>query len=100
LHGRLRASSAYTARGAAGFVAETIGLVRAAGASGSLTLRADSGFYARTVVAACQPHGMRYSITTQLNKAVRKAITAIPADAWTRFPTGLEDGVDMARWGL
>ncbi len=37
-------------RGAAGFVTETIGRVCRAGATGQITLRADSGFYARPVV--------------------------------------------------
>jgi hypothetical protein len=96
LHGRLRGGSAYTARGAAGFVAETIGRVRAAGASGPLTLRADSGFYNRTVVAVCQRHSVRLSITVKMTKAVRKAIAAIPADAWTPIPYWLEDGADVA----
>jgi Transposase DDE domain group 1 len=96
LHGRLRGGSAYTARGAAGFVAETIGRVRAAGASGPLTLRADSGFYARTVVAACQRHDVRYSITAKLTKAVRRVIEQIPADAWTPIGYWLEDGADVA----
>jgi Transposase DDE domain group 1 len=96
LHGRLRGGSAYTARGAAGFVAETIGRVRAAGASGPLTLRADSGFYNRTVVAVCQRHGVRFSITVKLTKAVRRAIQQIPADAWTPIPYWLEDGADVA----
>jgi hypothetical protein len=96
LHGRLRGGSAYTARGAGGFVAETIGRVRAAGASGPLTLRADSGFYNRTVVAVCQRHQVRYSITVKCTKAVRKAIVAIPADAWTPIPYWLEDGADVA----
>jgi Transposase DDE domain group 1 len=96
LHGRLRGGSAYTARGAAGFVAETIGRVRAAGASGPLTLRADSGFYNRTVVAVCQRHQVRFSITVKMTKAVRKAIAAIPADAWTPIPYWLEDGADVA----
>jgi hypothetical protein len=77
-------------------VAETIGRVRAAGASGPLALRADSGFYARTVVAVCQRHQVRFSITAKLNKAVRKAIAAIPADAWTPIPYWLEDGADVA----
>jgi hypothetical protein len=45
LHARLRGGPAFTARGAAGFISETIGRVRAAGATGLLTLRADSGFY-------------------------------------------------------
>jgi Transposase DDE domain group 1 len=92
LHARLRGGNAYTARGAAGFVAETIGRVRAAGASGPLTLRADSGFYARTVVAVCQRHQVRFSITVKLNKAVRKAIAAIPEQAWTPIGYWLEGG--------
>jgi hypothetical protein len=96
LHSRLRGGSAYTARGAAGFVAETIGRVRAAGATGPLTLRADSGFYNRTVVAACQRHGVRFSITAKLTKAVRRAIQQLPADAWTPIPYWLEDGADVA----
>lgn len=96
LHARLRGGNAYTARGAAGFVAETIGRVRAAGASGPLTLRADSGFYARTVVAVCQRHDVRYSITAKLTKAVRRAIQQLPADAWIPIPYWLEDGADVA----
>jgi hypothetical protein len=96
LHGRLRGGSAYTARGAASFVAETIGRVRAAGASGPLTLRADSGFYNRTVVAVCQRHQVRFSITVKLTKAVRKTIQQIPADAWTPIPYWLADGADVA----
>ena len=96
LHGRLRGGSAYTARGAASFVAETIGRVRTAGASGPLTLRADSGFYNRTVVAVCQRHQVRFSITAKMNKAVRNAIEQIPAQAWTPIPYWLEDGADVA----
>src|SRR5215204_5316777 len=96
LHSRLRGGSAYTARGAASFVAETIGRVRAAGATGPLTLRADSGFYARTVVTACQRHGVRYSITAKLTKAVRKVIEQLPEDAWIPIPYWLEDGADVA----
>ena len=44
LMARLREGRAHTARGAAHFLRETIGRVRAAGASGQLTMRADSGF--------------------------------------------------------
>jgi hypothetical protein len=96
LHSRLRGGSAYTARGAASFVAETIGRVRTAGASGPLVLRADSGFYNRTVVAVCQRHQARFSITAKMNKAVRNAIEQIPAQAWTPIPYWLEDGADVA----
>jgi hypothetical protein len=45
LHSRLRGGPAHTARGAAGFIVETVRRVRDAGAIGPLTLRADSGFY-------------------------------------------------------
>ena len=45
LMARLREGRANTARGAGHFLRETIGRVRAAGATGELTVRADSGFY-------------------------------------------------------
>ena len=51
---RLRDGRANTARGAAHFLRETVGRVRYGGARGQLTVRADSGFYAHTVVAACR----------------------------------------------
>ena len=49
LMSRLREGRANTARGAAHFLRETVGRVRYAGASGQLTLRADSGFYTHRV---------------------------------------------------
>ena len=54
---RLREGRANTVRGAAHFLTETIGRVREAGASGQLTMRADSGFYARTVVGGLPEDG-------------------------------------------
>ena len=59
LMARLREGRANTARGAAHFLTETIGRVRHAGASGQLTMRADSGFYAHEVVAVCRAMGVR-----------------------------------------
>ena len=46
LMSRLREGRANTARGAAHFLRETVGLLRYGGATGQLTVRADSGFYA------------------------------------------------------
>ena len=54
---RLREGRANTARGAAHFLRETVGRVRYGGASGQLTVRADSGFYPSL------PMGVRFSIT-------------------------------------
>jgi hypothetical protein len=92
LHARLRGGNANTARGAAGFITETINRVRAAGATGPLTLRADSGFYAHQVVKVCQQAGVRYSITAKCNKGVRKAIQQIPTTPGCRSATGWRAG--------
>ena len=58
-----REGRANTARGAAHFLRETVGRVRAVGASGQLTMRADSGFYNHAVVAACRALDVRFSVT-------------------------------------
>ena len=82
LHIRHRKGSSGSGRGAPRFVRETVGRARRAGATGQLTLRADSGFYSKEVVQACRDHDVRYSITAPLNKAVVRAIEAIDEDAW------------------
>src|SRR5450759_2353525 len=83
LMARLREGRAATVRGAAHFLTETIGRVRDAGASGQLTVRADSGFYASEVVAVCRKMDVRFSITIRQHRSVRRLIEAIPEDAWT-----------------
>jgi len=83
LMARLRAGRANTARGAAHFLRETIGRVRYAGASGQLTVRADPGFYGHAVVAMCRGKRVRFSITVRQTPSIRRAIEAIPDDAWT-----------------
>ncbi len=96
LHARLRSGSANTVRGAAHFLAETIARVRAAGATGPLTLRADSGFYAHDVIAACRRADVRFSITLRIPSSVRRLIEAIPEDAWTPIPYWIAGGADVA----
>jgi hypothetical protein len=93
---RLREGRAATVRGAAHFLRETIGRVRAAGASGELTLRADSGFYAAEVVAVCRRMDVRFSITMRKQGRVRDLIAAIPEDDWTPIPYWLQGGADVA----
>ncbi len=61
LHTRMRKGSASTAKGAQRFVRETIGRIRRTGATGPLTLRADSGFWSNKVITACTHHEVRYS---------------------------------------
>lgn len=96
VHSRLRGGNANTGRGAAGFITETVGRVRRAGATGPLTLRADSGFYVGAVTAACRRAGVPYSIAAKMNAGIRTAIAAIDDDAWTPIPYWLDDGADVA----
>jgi hypothetical protein len=96
LMARLREGRANAIRGAAGFLTETIGRIRAAGATGPLTMRADSGFYGHPVVAACRAKGVRFSITTRSNPGIRRAIEAIPEAAWVPISYWHEGGADVA----
>ena len=75
---RLREGRANTAHGAAHFLRET--RVRYGGARGQLTVRADSGFYAHTVVAACREMDVRFSITIRQRASLRDLIEAIPEE--------------------
>jgi len=96
LMARLREGRANTARGAAHFLRETIGRVRYAGATGQLTVRADSGFYGHAVVAVCRAMGVRFSITIRQSPATRRLIEAIPDDAWSPIPYWIAGGADVA----
>jgi Transposase DDE domain group 1 len=96
LMARLREGRANTVRGAAHFLRETIGRVRGAGATGELTLRADSGFYAHAVVETCRKMDVRFSITIRMSPALHALIDAIPDDAWTPIPYWLAGGADVA----
>ena len=93
---RLREGRANTVRGAAHFLRETIVRVGYAGASGQLTVRADSGLYAHAVVAVCRKKGVRFSITIRQSQPIRRAIEAIPEAAWTPIPYWLDGGADVA----
>jgi len=99
LHARLRSGSANTIRGAANFLAETLARVRRAGASGVLTVRADSGFYAQAVVDVCRQAGARFSITLRLHRRLRERIEALPDSAWTPILYPIAGGADVAELG-
>lgn len=90
---RLRGGSANTARGAASFVTEQIATARAAGCTGEILVRADSGYYTGAVVAACRRAGVRFSVTARMDRKVRRAIADIGDDAWVqiRYPKAVFD---------
>ena len=93
---RLREGRANTARGAAHFLRETVGRVRYSGARGQLTVRADSGFYAHTVVAVCREMDVRFSITIRQRARLRDLIEAIPEEDWTPIPYWMDGAADVA----
>src|SRR5487761_915662 len=95
VHSRLRGGNAHSGRGAASFLTETFNRVRAAGATGSLTLRADSGFYNHKVVDACRAADVRYSITAKLYQGLKSVIEAIDESAWAPIAYFF-DGADVA----
>ena len=63
-------------------------------------MRADSAFYSRQVLGACRRHDVRFSVTVRQDRRVRRAIEAIPEQAWTPIPYWLStpevSGADVA----
>ncbi len=96
LMARLRQGRANTARGADHFRRETVSRVRYAGATGPLTVRADSGFYTHAIIAVCRKMGVRYSITIRQHASVRNIIEDIPEADWTPIPYWMEGAADVA----
>jgi hypothetical protein len=79
-----------------GLADNSVGRVRYAGATGQLTVRADSGFYGHAVVAVCRAMQVRFSITIRQSPATRRLIEAIPEADWTPIPYWIADGADVA----
>ena len=96
VHCRLRGGNAHTGRGAASFLTETFNRARAAGATGPLTLRADSGFYNKSVTKTCLRAHVKFSVTAKMTKKLHAVISTISSDTWTPIPYFLQDGADVA----
>lgn len=90
LHVRQRKGSAASGRGAQRFIEELVARVRRAGASGPLTLRADSGFFSWKLIKTLKAKDVAFSITVPKNPAVTRAIEGIDEETWT--PIGYPDG--------
>ena len=63
-----------------------------AGATGEKLLRADSGFWNKTVFERLEKAGWRYSIGVRMQKEVRSAVEAIEEDAWQAIEDYPEQG--------
>jgi len=82
LFSRLRKGSASSSRGVVRFVDELVAVLHRAGATGPMTMRADAGFWSWKLIDRLDAHGIAWSITVTRQPSVRKAIDAIPEDAW------------------
>ena len=96
LMSRLREGRANTARGATHFLRETVSRVRYAGASGQITMRADSGFYAHVLVAVCREMDVRFSITIRQSASLRHLMEAIPDEDRRPIPYWMEGAAAVA----
>jgi hypothetical protein len=96
---RLRAGNAASARGAAWQVAEAIRTARAAGARGLIVVRADSAFYAKTVIWACRRNQAHFSVTARMDAKTRTVCEGIGEGAWVdiKYPQAIWDE-DEQRW--
>ncbi|HEY1971422.1 MAG TPA: IS1380 family transposase, partial [Pseudonocardia sp.] len=96
---RLRAGKTGSGKGAGRMVAQAITTARAAGARGEILVRGDSAYGSRAVIRACRRAGVRFSLVLTKNPAVRRAIAAIPEDAWTpvNYPGAVRDP-DTGEW--
>jgi hypothetical protein len=96
---RLRKGSTNSVKGAARLVADALITAKAAGATGTRVLRADSAFYCYDVIAAAVRHNSCFSITARQDPAVRKAIATIGPDAWIpiKYTNAIFDE-DQQRW--
>ncbi|RKZ99536.1 MAG: IS1380 family transposase [Gammaproteobacteria bacterium] len=90
LHIRQRTGSAGSGRGMKQFISETMARIRRAGATGQVTLRADSGFFSMGFIKRLVDLGVPFSITVPKNKAVVRLTTNIDDGSWTPivYPDG------------
>lgn len=96
---RLRSGNAGSARGAASMIAEAITTARACGAMGEIVVRADSAFYAKTVIGACRRRGVRFSVTCRIDAKIRTVCDSITNDQWIdiKYPQAVWDE-DTGQW--
>jgi hypothetical protein len=91
VHARMRKGSANTQRGARRFIDELVARVRRAGAPGPITMRMDSGFWARDTITTLERLDVRFTMAVRCGfPSVAAAIEGIDEEAWVdiEYPDG------------
>ena len=96
---RLRKGNTISGHGAPRLIGDAVSAARAAGVSGQVMVRADSGYYRRDVIAATISAKAWFSVTARMNPKVKAAISSIDEDAWTpiKYPRAVFDEL-AGRW--
>lgn len=79
---RMRKGSAGSSRGIIQFVNELAATLKRGGATGPITVRADSAFWSGDLIRRLNKHGITWSITVPNHASIEAAITTIPDTAW------------------
>jgi len=82
LFSRMRKGSAGSSRGIIRFVDELVAIIKGAGATGPITVRADSGFWSGDLIRRLNKHGVAWSLTVTNHPSIHKTIAAIPETDW------------------
>lgn len=93
IHARMRKGSANTQRGARRFIDELVARTRRAGATGEITMRMDSGFWAKDTITTLRRLDVRFTMAVRCGfSAVAAAIDGIDEKAWIdiKYPDGGE----------
>jgi hypothetical protein len=78
------------------FVDELAAIVARAGATGELTVRADSGFWSWKLIDTLNRHRIRWSITVAQHAKIRNTIASIGDDAWVDIDYPLSGPAQVA----
>jgi hypothetical protein len=106
LHIRNRKGKANTQRGNPRFVDGLLARVRRAGATGTILIRADTGFENHKLFKTFDVRGVEFSIGVKQRKPIRALIEEIPETAWVTladYPQGGEAQIaetKLASWRL
>ncbi|MDR2566461.1 MAG: IS1380 family transposase [Bifidobacteriaceae bacterium] len=97
---RLRKGSVSSPRGAARLIQDALKTVSRTHLAGRpVLMRADSAFFGRPAISAALKAGADVSVTAKMAKPVKRAIAAIPDDAWVKIKyTNAVWDADQQRW--